>query len=103
MEFPTTDSNLCKAEMQDPNAGPDHGGSGWRHWSREDWKAATPGANSTKRGQKRSLNVQMNFRDQEAAGSSPTTPTIFLERKTYNLRFSFFLYNFLSSFTFADF
>ena len=59
----------------DPNADPDHAGSGRRHWSGEVWKATTPVANSTKWGRKRPLNVQPNLRDQEAAGSSPATPT----------------------------
>ena len=48
MKFPATDSNLCKAKMQDPNADPDHAGSERRHWNREVWKATAAGTNSTK-------------------------------------------------------
>ena len=60
----------------DPNADPDHAGSGWRHWSGEVWKAAAPVTNSTKCARRRPLNFQSNIRDQEAAGSSPATPTM---------------------------
>ena len=32
----------------DPNADPDHAGSGRKHWSEDVWIAASPGTNSTK-------------------------------------------------------
>ena len=63
-----------RANCTDPNADPDHAGSGWRHWSGDVWKVATPGTSSTKRLRKRPMNFQPNLRDQEAAGSSPATP-----------------------------
>ena len=59
----------------DPNADPDHTGSGRRHWSGEIWKATTPVVNSTKCARKCPLNFQSNLRDQEARGSNPRTPT----------------------------
>lgn len=45
----------------DPNADPDHAGSGRRHWSRETRKVTFPGTNSTKRCQKRPPDFQPNL------------------------------------------
>ena len=59
----------------DPNADPDHAGSGRKRWRGEVWKASAPGTNSTKCVQKRLLDFQTNIRDQEAPGSNPGTPT----------------------------
>ena len=59
----------------DPNADPYHAGSGRKHRRGEVWKAFALGIYSTKCVRKCPLNFQSNLRDQEAAGSSPATPT----------------------------
>ena len=59
----------------DPNADPDHAGSGRRHWSGEVGKTIFAGVLSTKRVGKRRLKFEPNLRVQEAPGSNPGTPT----------------------------
>ena len=83
----------------DPNADPDHAGSGRKQGRGEVWKATAPGTNSTKCSRKRHLNFQSNLRDQEARGSNPRTPTtnllIFGEIRRFVLLFAqFYLFEF---------
>ena len=89
------------SKWSDPNADPDHAGSGRRHWSREVWKATASVINSTKRARKRLLNFLPNLRDQEAAGSSPATPTIFLVKTAVFSGFQIIFRVFYSIFVFA--
>ena len=83
----------------DPNADPDHTGSGRRQGRGEVQKATAPGTNSTERPRKRRLNFLVNIRDQEAPGSNPGTPTtnllIFGEIRRFVLLFAqFYLFAF---------
>ena len=78
----------------DPNRDPDHARSGRRHWSGEVQRPTSAGANSTKRARKRSLTFEPNLRDQEAAGSSPATPTTFLLKTAIFSGFQFIFMTF---------